>query len=431
MILCFQRMNLSAANALRDFLREMDEGVDFEHFTPEQLNETLARFYVCARTHDGQLYRGKSLQGMRYALNRYLQAPPHNKLFDVIKDPVFKKSNENFKLAMAEIKSEGKGDVRHTPPLSKEDLQRLYNSMFLNTKTPAGLGNKVQFDIRVYFLRRGCENMDKMTKNTFSVKTNPTTGKKYVIKEKDELTKNHREMDSEKLTATMPETGDDKCPVASYEKYLSLLHPDCDRLWTFPNDSFTDEDKTWYSRKPMGYNTLRSFMPKLSKLAKLSQVYTNHSARATGVTILADADFSPIDIMSASTHKSVSSLAVYQRTSLTKKLEMGNTISADLNNSRQLFPLSGPSPSHAQPSLPLASASNSSRRHLSSSAKRTSTSTSATISSMQSVDIAQQDLEAFFDTENEPEDFTGAARRPSVPSIFQNCQIGTVNIYHK
>jgi hypothetical protein len=57
------------------------------------------------------------------------------------------------------------------------------------TDTPSELANIVQYDIRMYFFRRGMENMHQMTKSNFAVKT----GMKYVFKTTDEMTKNHRE----------------------------------------------------------------------------------------------------------------------------------------------------------------------------------------------------------------------------------------------
>jgi hypothetical protein len=57
---------------------------------------------------------------------------------------------------------------------------------------------------------------------------------KYVTKNIDELMKNHRADDKEKLTAMMPEQPDSPfCPVRSFEKYLSKLHPICNNSCTF------------------------------------------------------------------------------------------------------------------------------------------------------------------------------------------------------
>merc|ERR1711879_853906 len=108
------------------------------------LNETLSRFYLSARTRDGELYRGKTLQTMRNSLKRYLQAPPHNKPFNIVKDSEFQKANSAYETAMTEIKREGKGHIENTPAMSKSDIDKLYTSMHMNTNTPVGLANKVQ-----------------------------------------------------------------------------------------------------------------------------------------------------------------------------------------------------------------------------------------------------------------------------------------------
>ena len=42
----------------------------------------------------------------------------------------------------------------------------------------------------LYFCRRANENMDSMTRDTFAVKQYADTGRKYVVKNVDELTKN-------------------------------------------------------------------------------------------------------------------------------------------------------------------------------------------------------------------------------------------------
>jgi hypothetical protein len=57
------------------------------------------------------------------------------------------------------------------------------------------------------------------------------------------------------------------------------------RLWQFPTDSFNISDECWFQKKPIGKDTLVSFMFTLSKQTGLSQIYTNHSIRATGATI--------------------------------------------------------------------------------------------------------------------------------------------------
>ena len=67
---------------------------------------------------------------------------------------------------MREIKAEGRTDMTHYPCMSEADLHKLYTNMYLNTETPSGLFNKVQFDVRYDFCRRGAENMHVMTKSS-------------------------------------------------------------------------------------------------------------------------------------------------------------------------------------------------------------------------------------------------------------------------
>ena len=106
------------------------------------------------------------------------------------------------------------------------DLHLMYTSSFMDPDyNVRSLATKVQFDIRYYFTRRGKENMELMTKDWFSMMTNPKTGLKYIVKVVDEETKNHKDLDQEVTSAMMPEMpGNKMCPVKSYIKYFTALH---------------------------------------------------------------------------------------------------------------------------------------------------------------------------------------------------------------
>ena len=67
-------------------------------------------------------------------------------------------------------------------------------------------------------------------------------------------------------------------------------------------------------------------MTKLSEGAKLSQIYTNRSIRATGATILTKHMFTPSQIMAVTGHKSVQSLTVYQINDTEEKIAMGHAM---------------------------------------------------------------------------------------------------------
>ena len=96
----------------------------------------------------------------------------------------------------------GLAEIDHHPVINEPDRRTLYTSICMCTDTPLGLANKVQYDIRMYFFRRGMENMHQMTKSNVAVKTDM----KYVFKTTDEMTKNHRENDKEYSSGVIPES---------------------------------------------------------------------------------------------------------------------------------------------------------------------------------------------------------------------------------
>ena len=321
-----QKANARAANTFRGYLIEKGNlKVDFENFSQSELNEVLRLFYLDIRKVDGGKYKTSSLENLRHSLNRYLN---YTSQLDIIKDKEFTDANLSYRTMLTELKKEGLGITKHYPVINSTDLDKLYQSYLFNVDIPTGLMNKVHFEIRLYFMRRGAENMHKMTKATFQIFRDPESGLTYVKKAVDEMTKNHREDNKENCgDGCMPEMpGNPICPVASFESYLNKLNPNCDRLWQRPKSSFLPEESYWYTNSPIGEKKLQQFMPSLSEKCMLSKRYTNHSIRATGATILSQKMFSPAQIMSVSGHKSVSSLTVYQRVNESEKNNMGQAI---------------------------------------------------------------------------------------------------------
>ena len=128
----------------------------------------------------------------------------------------------------------------------------------------------------------------------------------------------------------MYETGGIKCPVMSYRLYLDKLHPESNFLWQRPRTMYSGSD-TWFCNVPIGKNTLGGFMSKLSKKHNLSMIYTNHSIRATSVTVMDEADIEARHIMKVSGHKSESRIRSYARRICEPKLaDISNILSEGL-----------------------------------------------------------------------------------------------------
>ena len=151
------------------------------------------------------------------------------------------------------------------------------------------------------------------------------------MKNLDKLTKNHKEIDL-KVSGFMPENKEDRlCPVRSYRMYLEHLHPENKFLWQLALENVNPKNPMiWYGRQHLGKNTLGHFMTDVSQNCQLSKIYTNHSIRVTGATVLMRMNFSSAEIMLVTGHKSVQSLTRYQHTQNKQKLAMGNVMHQSL-----------------------------------------------------------------------------------------------------
>ena len=199
--------------------------------------------------------------------------------------------------------------------------------------SPESLQRKVQFDIRLYFFQRGSENMETMRKKDFKLEFNQNTEMWVVIKQNDELTKNHQEIRA-KIAGVMPENTENLkcCPVRSFCLYNELLNAENKFLWQVPLKKVDmKNDVIWFGKNHVGKNPLAKFMTNVSINCGLSQIYTNHCIRVTGASILTRMKFYSSEIMSVTGHKSVQSLAIYQRTQQKTKHQMASVMAQAMN----------------------------------------------------------------------------------------------------
>ena len=97
------------------------------------------------------------MNSFRFGLQRYFIGISG---VNIITDPQFNDANSVFTNIHRDIKAAGKGEIEHHPEI---DIRKLYASF--DNSIPAGLQEKVWFDIMFYLCRRGRENPRKMTKS--------------------------------------------------------------------------------------------------------------------------------------------------------------------------------------------------------------------------------------------------------------------------
>ena len=155
----------------------------------------------------------------------------------------------------------------------------------------------------------------------------------------DESTKNHPggigDIQSFEKLGRMYETDSATDGYSALQKYLAKLNPDCSALFQYPKRNWSEQDKVWYENRPLGVNKLSAMMKEISSSANLSRIYTNHSVRATAITLWSNAGLPDRQIMAISGHCNESSLRSYHsRPSSNDLRQCSDILSVALDNSK-------------------------------------------------------------------------------------------------
>ena len=130
-------------------------------------------------------------------------------------------------------------------------------------------------------------------------------------------------------------SGDEKCPVTSFTKYLSKLNPGNKNFWQRPKSKeyISSATDIWYDNAAVGKNTLGSMMSNVSDECGLSKRYTNHCIRSTCSTALGDGGIETRHIMGLSGHKSESAVRSYTKKLSEKKTrQMSSVLSSTVRS---------------------------------------------------------------------------------------------------
>ncbi|XP_061180474.1 uncharacterized protein LOC133189049 [Saccostrea echinata] len=299
----------TAINILKTYLTERDLGNidDLVNVTPEELNQCLRKFYAELRKVDGTKYARKSMVTIRYGLQQHFLKVRSE---DIINDDRYSTSGEMFKAVLVQLKKTGVGETKSKEPIVIEDMEKLYASDAFSVDTPEGLQNKTLFEYLYYFCNRGRENLREVQKSDFTISVDPSNREYVSVINKQ--TKNHRGDDihnkDHKQGRMYDRPGDPRCPVTSFKKYLSKLHPSNPNFWQRPKRKYSYDEDTWYENSALGKNTLYSFMSCVSEEYTLSKRYTNHCVRATSITVLDHKGVEARHIIGVTGHKSETSI---------------------------------------------------------------------------------------------------------------------------
>ncbi|KAK3096641.1 hypothetical protein FSP39_001973 [Pinctada imbricata] len=272
----------TATNYFKDYVASKGHSLhSISQMPPIQIAEYLKDFYALP------LYC--SVKYVRTGLQRYFQK---NLGIDIVQDKDFMHANNVFDVAVKQAPNRRCHRLR----IEYEDLKKIYLGAGLDTNQPDTLQNKVFFDVNLYICNRGKDFLRVMSKSDFEVGSD-VDGRRYVwLKNSSkfsfkELVGGLGEVDSlapgTQIGDRMYERqGDPRCPVASFTKYLSHLHPMTDAFWQRPKRNFVAADYVWYDNTPLGNSTISKIMTRTCQCAGLFENYTNHAIKSSYIPII-------------------------------------------------------------------------------------------------------------------------------------------------
>ena len=106
-----------------------------------------------------------------------------------------------------------------------------------------------------------------------------------------------------------------RCFVRLYRLYNKLCPPDRPNgsFYLAPLKKYTES--CWFSRSPLGHNSLKNFLDNICKEAGIAGFKTNHSLRATAATGLYASGIDEQLVIERTGHRSVEGIRSYKRTS--------------------------------------------------------------------------------------------------------------------
>ena len=304
----------------RTFCDQAKLEVNLREDPAEKIGEALALCYVNSRGQNGQPYQRPSLMGLRAALHRHISSMRRD--INIMNGEEFRLANDALDARLKELKRTGEAKpAKHKAIITDADLERL-GSYFSDLSSPVVLTEAVWFTITYHFAMRGCENQAQLRKQDLVLK-NDEKGHEYFELATAFNTKNHQGG-----TGGREKVSDGRIQhpkqVAAVKELLAKLNPKSDRLFQMARRGLKPAaDSPFFNGLPLGKNTLKEMMKRISAKAKLSDVYTNHCVRATAVQRLVDAGVPETAIIATTGHKQVQSLVPYAcRNSDARKSEM-------------------------------------------------------------------------------------------------------------
>ena len=274
----------------------------------------LSRFIHEARKKNGREYAPNTLYHLACGIMRHIRHNCGRPEIDFFKDPEFSDFRSSLDAEMKRLQSAGVGSVKkQAEPLILEEEEQLWEKKILGT-----LLNTMMFMNGLYFaLRSGVEHR-QLRHYPSQIQLVGKAGETAYIVYREDISKNHpgglkgRKQKQKVVIHHANTDNPSRCFIRLFKLYNELCPVDRphDAFYLAPLKNYTPD--CWFSRSPVGQNTLKNFLGNVCKEAGILGFKTNHSLRATAATRLYASGIDEQLVMERTGHRSIEGIRSYK-----------------------------------------------------------------------------------------------------------------------
>lgn len=344
-----KKKTLYDIKVFKEYLDACDEKREIEDITPVELQEIIKKFVLAVRKKNGEEYEPSSLRAFIQSIDRHLRK--NNYGFSVLNDKEFHEVQDILKKKQKQLKSIGKGNRPNAAdPLSDEDIDTFYSRKVLGIHSPRALLNTLWMNNCTFFgMRPGKEQRD-LCWGDLQLKTD-SEGNCFIEFNIERQTKtrtgeNPRNIREKKPKMYEDKSNADRCPVNTYLAYKehrpTSMMTDESPFYLAVNNENPKPGQMWFKCSPLGVNSLRSMLKNMIRDSGLEtdKKLVNHSTRKHLVQKLVDNDIPPNEIIQITGHKKVNSLNNYSSLSDKKQQQISAVLSNAASTSQSLSAVS-------------------------------------------------------------------------------------------
>lgn len=146
----------------------------------------------------------------------------------------------------------------------------------------------------------------------------------------------HRKVKPKSVTCYRNESNPQRCLVRLFQIYLGHRPAQCDDAF-YLTPLRKPKGVIWYSKMPVGHNTLSKTVSRLCKDGGIAGYKTNHSLRMTAATRLFHSGVDEQLIMSHTGHRSVDGVRTYKRETAVQKRSISQVLNSASNGQPTLY----------------------------------------------------------------------------------------------